>query len=386
MNVAIYAKGLLGKKIIDYIHASDSITIVGVVEDSLPFTSDTGLTLAEHFDHYNEGNNISFIELIELYQLGKADAVIVASDNELSDYIIKRLSEHGIHDIALVPSYYVYDYDITDYSFMWVDTSKPRMPYLEYHISFHCNLKCAGCTHFSNIISSPRFGNIDKFRHDLARLQELFWGIGKIRLMGGEPLLNPDLPQFIIAARDSFPDADIRVVSNGLLLREEHSDILDSMRDNAVLFDISMYPPTQNIINNVSKICNEHNVILTVTPDISEFTAGMNLTGMSDPEESYKSCPAGHCTYLCDGYISTCAMPQLIDIYNSKYKAGITPAKSDIIDLYDETLDGYELLNRLKRPMNICRFCDSSRRSYDWFVSPDPVASEWIGKPAERSI
>ncbi len=379
MKAALYGKGILGRKAYEYISGSDGIELVCVCEDVLDGGQGNVLILADSPVYGQDIPVTGFDGLRDAFRLGEAEAVILATDNELADFCVRRLSGAGITGIALLPSYYAEDYDIEDESFMWIETDKPRMPYLEYHISFHCNLKCAGCTHFSNIIREERFGDPDRFCRDLMRLQELFWGIGKIRLMGGEPLLNPGLAEFIYASRAAFPDADIRVVSNGLMLRYDMTQILDAMRDTATYFDVSMYPPTASSIDRIASICNAHGVKLTVTSDISDFTAGMNLHGESDPAASYKACPASHCSYLCDGHISTCAMPQLISIYNEKYGLNICGAESDVTDIYETGLDGYELLNRLKNPMDICRYCDPVRRPYKWFVSASPEANEWIG-------
>lgn len=380
MRAALYVKGEVGNKVYDHISGFADVDVICVCEDKIVGHGASPLVFAASPEHATGIELVSLEELQKLYGTGLIDAVIVATENEFLDYVIKRLSGLGINNISIVPSYYGEALELSDDSFIWIETDKPRMPYLEYHISFQCNLKCAGCTHFSNIFPGERFGDLNKFCDDMLRLQELFWGIGKIRLMGGEPVLNKELPQFIYAARGAFPDADIRVVSNGLMLRTEHTELFNAMRDNAVFFDVSMYPPTKGSISNIARFCEQNGVRLTVTPDITEFTAGMNLNGKSDPEESYKNCPASHCAYLCEGKISTCAMPQLIDIYNDRYGTDIHSGEYDIVDIYDESLDGYRLLERLKSPMEICRYCDPERRSYAWFVSPEPLPAEWLSK------
>ncbi len=377
MNTVLYGKGALGTATYEYLSDASDVNVVAICVDSVPIGNDRELVFAESIPCADGIPVINKEELRVLYEQGLAGSVILATDNELLDHCVKHLFALGVRDIAIVPSYYTPG-SLSDESFIWIETDKPRMPYLEYHISFHCNLKCAGCTHFSNIVTKERFGNLDRFCDDLIRLRDLFWGIGKIRLMGGEPLLNPELPGFIYSAREIFPDSDIRVVSNGLLLREDHKAVLEAMRETSVYFDVSMYPPTVSCINRIADICNSHGVKLTVTENVDEFRANMNLHGKTDPAEAYNSCPASHCAYLCEGQISVCALPQLIDIYNERFGLDISPGEADIIDLYDEKLDGHDLLNRLKTPMDICRYCDVDRRSYKWFVSVDPAEEEWL--------
>lgn len=40
-----------------------------------------------------------------------------------------------------------------------IDYNKPQLSYIEYHVSNHCNLKCKGCGHYSNL-ADTEFGNL----------------------------------------------------------------------------------------------------------------------------------------------------------------------------------------------------------------------------------
>ena len=72
------------------------------------------------------------------------------------------------------------------------------LDYLETHIINKCKLNCKGCSHFSNIVDDEDAPvDITVFEKDFARLSELFDHIFTIRLMGGEPFLNPDMGKYI---------------------------------------------------------------------------------------------------------------------------------------------------------------------------------------------
>ena len=68
---------------------------------------------------------------------------------------------------------------------------KRRFLSFELHIADHCNLKCKGCIHFSPL-AEEKFLDTDIFQRDCQRIAELTDNnrLGKIRLMGGEPLLH----------------------------------------------------------------------------------------------------------------------------------------------------------------------------------------------------
>ena len=125
------------------------------------------------------------------------------------------------------------------------DVSKPRLDYFETEISETCILNCRGCCDFCNLLSGRRFYDFDVFRADLARLRSLFWGVERIRLMGGEPLLNPRLAEYVEESRAVFPDSDLRIVTNGLLIPTLSPETLARIKAAECSFDISNYPPTR---------------------------------------------------------------------------------------------------------------------------------------------
>lgn len=82
----------------------------------------------------------------------------------------------------------------------------------------HCNLGCYSCNHFSQL-ADPEFADTANVERDLRRLSELSGGnIPLIYLAGGEPLLNPELPELMRIARQYFPQSRVQIITNGLLL------------------------------------------------------------------------------------------------------------------------------------------------------------------------
>ena len=72
---------------------------------------------------------------------------------------------------------------------------KYRWHYLESHLTDLCNLKCAGCSHFSSLAPMDTFDEQLFFR-SMRRIRELCV-LEKFRLVGGEPLLNPNCERLI---------------------------------------------------------------------------------------------------------------------------------------------------------------------------------------------
>ncbi len=93
---------------------------------------------------------------------------------------------------------------------------KLRIANLEMHVVHGCNLACESCSHYANqghrgIISLE---DADRWmRLWNARIDPKMFS-----LLGGEPTIHPKLEEFILLARRNWPDAKLRLVTNGFFL------------------------------------------------------------------------------------------------------------------------------------------------------------------------
>ena len=101
---------------------------------------------------------------------------------------------------------------------------------VEFNVVEHCNLSCAACDHASPLL--PRkFASLRDFVVDLTALAAVL-EVDELRLLGGEPLLHPELIGFVRAARRTGIARRIWLVSNGVLLHrapEELFDLIDGL-------------------------------------------------------------------------------------------------------------------------------------------------------------
>ena len=113
------------------------------------------------------------------------------------------------------------------------------------HLADHCNLRCKGCDNYSPA-APARFTNHEVFRRDLVRIREIFGNrVSSIQLLGGEPLLNPEIDRFLITARQIFTEADqteISIVTNGVLLNAMPDHFWQTCREQAVVVRYTWYP------------------------------------------------------------------------------------------------------------------------------------------------
>jgi len=89
--------------------------------------------------------------------------------------------------------------------------------------------------------------------------------------MGGEPLLHPNICEFLYIARKNFPKTDIRLVTNGLLLKKMPEHFWVALRLTNVKVDMSKYPPTNNEFDSYINLINENNVKVGDINDADKF-------------------------------------------------------------------------------------------------------------------
>lgn len=87
---------------------------------------------------------------------------------------------------------------------------------LETHVAYACNLSCEGCNHYSNY-GLKGLADFDRVAASLRAWSERIQPV-HFSLLGGEPLLHPQLADFLRLGRERFPRTRLRLVTNGLLL------------------------------------------------------------------------------------------------------------------------------------------------------------------------
>lgn len=247
----------------------------------------------------------------------------------------------------------------------------PELIQLEFHLADHCNLNCKGCSHFSNLVPTPSFADMEQFKKDLHQLTTYFSQIHKFFLLGGEPLLNPDIEAYITLIREAFPYTQIIIVTNGILLLTLKEPLLNTIKKNHVHISISDYTclDREKIIAFVQK----HSLSAELREGKENFSKYLNTKGTSDPNTIFYQCIRHNCTFLGKGKIAACCQPFLVHYFNEYF--GEQLPEGEGIDLYDTNLTGWDIQRKLTSPMDSCRYCTFDE-SFDWAVSKAPYSKD----------
>ncbi len=249
-----------------------------------------------------------------------------------------------------------------------------QLDYLEFHLTDHCNLSCKGCGHYSNI-APKTFTDLAQYKNDIFRLSKIFHNIHKIRILGGEPLLHPEVASFIKATRKAFPYTDIRLVTNGILLSKVSDDFWDICHSTGTIIDLTVYPPFYNQVDYWKGLCEAKGVYLSPSLPTDHFYSHLNTLGNSNKEKAFNICRnIVHCYFLQNGNIYPCPMPALVHYFNDQFNYQIIADKG--INIYSSDISAKKIIKYLNTPMDTCKWCSYEFIPFSWGVSKK-VIQEW---------
>jgi organic radical activating enzyme len=199
----------------------------------------------------------------------------------------------------------------------------------EVNVVEHCNLSCRSCTHLSPVMRK-NLVTPETVQRDLSILASVYharW----LRLLGGEPLLHPDLLDVIRLARTSGVADKVAIVSNGVLLPRMPAafwQLIDAI-------EICLYPGhelSEVQLEQLQDTAARTQVDLRVIR-VRTFRESYSELGTEDGSlinRIYRTCNEAHiwrCHTVADGYFYKCPqtyfLGQLGGNDHSRYRDGV---------------------------------------------------------------
>lgn len=313
-------------------------------------------------------------ETAALYQSHQIDGVInIQGENP---YYFRLLEELGIKDIYVIPHTLCQRLELSEsidgdailYPYKEV---LPELMQIEFHLADHCNLNRKGCSHFSNLVPQPIFPDKEQFVRDLHQLAGYFSQIHDFYLLGGEPLLNPEIGVYIRTVREAFPYTNVIIVTNGLLLLTLKEEVIQTIKENRVHISISDYACLDR--DKIISFIQAHALSADLREGKECFSKYLNPRGDSDKEQVFSNCIRRNCTFLAKGKMAACCQPFVVHYFNDYFHENLPEEEG--IDLYEPGLTGWEIQKRLITPMESCRYC-SADVPFDWAMSKAPYSKD----------
>ncbi|MBQ9245965.1 radical SAM protein [bacterium] len=244
----------------------------------------------------------------------------------------------------------------------------------------HCNLNCKYCDHFSPL-ADVEFKDVKQLEKEFKQIKKII-ELEKIGIMGGEPLLHPDLVQILNTTKMIFPETQILLVTNGILLDKLSDDFWITCNRNKVGILISKLNIKINT-DEIKKKIRQFNVMATYYgADSNEYKKMykpvLDLNGQQCIEEMHEKCwqNKGKCNYYENGKLYKCSIAGNIDSFNKFFGKNLEITKKDYIDIYKTNFRKIE--EYFNNPIDFCRYCNLNAIKYDldWEISKKDI-SEW---------
>jgi organic radical activating enzyme len=262
---------------------------------------------------------------------------------------------------------------------------KPVLPFVEIMVTQGCNLSCAGCTNYSDL-AHKGYLPWEEGRKEIELWLERV-DIPDFGILGGEPLMNPDIRNWIKGLREIMPNSQIRFTTNGLLLAQNF-DIVDLLHDiGNVVFKIAVHehnPELENIIQKVlqkfkwedvvefgvSRLKTTNNLRFHIRrPDIFYKTFVGSYSDMmphdNDPNDAFALCCQQTCPLLYNGKIYKCSTNGLLEdtlakFNNPNFEKWKPYLQEGLVhDCSDVELNKF--LSNFGKPNDVCRACPSKK-------------------------
>lgn len=252
----------------------------------------------------------------------------------------------------------------------------------EIHLTDACNLNCKGCFHFSPLANKNSNYPLDEFKNDINRIAELFNNhFGWIHLLGGEPLLNDNIKEYLIYAGETIKGGKISLLTNGILLNKMDDEFFKICKKYSITISVTKYP-IQLDYNEIEKLITSHGCRCEFfgdkRKDTSFMTASLNLKSSMPYKNNFLRCKFSNaCVTLNHGKLYYCSIPAYIYLFNAYYKKNLV-TNMDEIDIYNH--DKKEILNFLRTPHQFCKYCDIRYRQehkMPWNISKKEI-NEWV--------
>lgn len=240
------------------------------------------------------------------------------------------------------------------------ENNKLNIPQLEFCITTKCTLKCKDCCALIPKLDKIKHSEMsfEMFKLQLDKILDAVDSIRHFVILGGEPLVNFELPRMLEYAANQEKIFFTQLITNGTMLPNRNLLEIIGKYKNRIYVYMSNYaenPELKSILKQekIKELLKEHNIKLQKP----ENWAWLEEKGLSDivfdgsvTKQKFFNCYRTKCNQVMNGKLDICSKASAgremqlfeddsVDIVNSK------DLRQDLIDFYQ------------KEYMNACKYC-----------------------------
>jgi hypothetical protein len=234
-----------------------------------------------------------------------------------------------------------------------------RVEAFELHVVEHCNLRCANCCNMSPLVGE-RTLSVDEV-DALARRMASVLVADVVKIMGGEPLLHPDLSGVLRALRASGVGRRVRLFTNGLRLHAMPDAFWEAL-DELTISSYASAAVKPAVLAMARDRARRHDFVLNVKP-VDEFSQVLSPRYQPDPRDTFARCWLRHrCLVVRDRRFYMCTRAAYAGDFLARVAHEPPAAPLDrsgdgiAIDAPDFAADLEAYLNRTV-PLAACHYC-----------------------------
>ena len=267
---------------------------------------------------------------------------------------------------------------------------------IEFYITNVCNLTCEGCNRFNNY-SFAGWQRWSDYEADYTKWADHV-DIDQLVILGGEPLLNPDIIDWMLGLNRVF-GRNVQILSNGTRINQVKG-LYEALQVNGNWMGISWHNPDtidefdrsvrQFLRGNIVKVDRDHpdnpfgshlmwmdengvKIPLWIQYDFYDSAIKTTPTGQfalhnSDPAIAHNSCGFAKFKnyHMIKGKLYKCGPAALFPEFDAQHGFDISEEDRAILHSYQPlTADDYptrgaEFLATIDQQLTMCKFCPES--------------------------
>ncbi len=225
-------------------------------------------------------------------------------------------------------------------------------------ITDRCSLRCKNCLAFKAYYKKPEHTPWAELEKVIDKLSEMHW-FRRYHLLGGEPLLYPDLDKLLNKLVTIPEVGHINIITNGTIVPGEAA--LEAMKNKKVMLRISYYGDLSRNYQKLVDVCKQKGINVRVHAQRWK-EIGSVLERKSNEEETkarYMECSQreGSFFYVMHGKATLCPFAA-----NNRVLGLFEEVSDDFVDIMEtptERLKGsFENLYTKKEPLTACKYCN----------------------------
>lgn len=246
-----------------------------------------------------------------------------------------------------------------------------------YHVDFvmttKCSLRCRDCSNLMQYYTNPENIEFETIKRSIRRLLDVVDEISTLTILGGEPLLYPDITKIIELLLGKEKIKRIRIITNGTLLIKDEK-LLELLKQPKMYVYISNYGKLSRRKDELIDIFKEENIEHYITKEEVLWsncgTLDQKKRTEQELERQFEKC-ASDCLSLFKGELHYC--PRSAHGTDLGY---IPKRNGDYVDLLEEKPyrrmreELFRLINRKPQYILPCDYCDKGTKH----MTPIPAA------------